>query len=50
MIIDTHVHIGGEKVGFFMTEEKVLEAMDKYNIDYALVPMPMQQRWTMNRI
>lgn len=37
MIIDTHVHIGGEKVGFFMTEEKVLEAMDKYNIDYALV-------------
>lgn len=37
MVIDTHVHIGGEKVGFFMTEEKVLEAMDKYKIDYALV-------------
>ena len=37
MIIDTHVHIGGEKVGFDMTEEMVLAAMDKYRIDYALV-------------
>lgn len=37
MIIDTHVHIGGEKLGFSMTEEMVLEAMEKYRIDYALV-------------
>lgn len=37
MRIDTHVHIGGEKVGFDMTEEKVLAAMKKYNIDFCLV-------------
>lgn len=37
MIIDTHVHIGGEAVGFHMNEEMVLEAMEKYQIDYALV-------------
>lgn len=37
MIIDTHVHIGGEKVGFDMSEEKVLAAMEKYNIDFMLV-------------
>lgn len=37
MRIDTHVHIGGEKVGFSMTEEMVLAAMEKYRIDYALV-------------
>lgn len=37
MRIDTHVHIGGEKVGFAMTEEMVLTAMEKYNIDFALV-------------
>lgn len=37
MIIDSHVHIGGEKVGFDMTEEKVLEMMDKYNIRYCIV-------------
>ena len=34
MIIDTHVHIGGDKVGFDMSEEKVLAAMGKYNIDF----------------
>ena len=34
MIIDTHVHIGGEKVGFDMSEDKVLAAMEKYNIDF----------------
>lgn len=37
MKIDMHVHIGGEKVGFAMTEEKVLAAMEKYQIDYAIV-------------
>ena len=37
MIIDTHVHIGGEAVGFHMNKEMVLEAMEKYQIDYALV-------------
>ncbi|MBQ5473693.1 MAG: amidohydrolase family protein [Lachnospiraceae bacterium] len=36
-IIDTHVHIGGERVGFFMTEEMVATMMDKYHIDYAVV-------------
>ena len=37
MIIDTHVHIGGEPAGFRMREEMVLEAMKKYQIDYAIV-------------
>ena len=37
MKIDTHVHIGGDKVGFDMSEEKVLAAMEKYEIDYMLV-------------
>lgn len=37
MIIDTHVHIGGEAVGFHMTEQMVLESIEKYHIDYALV-------------
>lgn len=37
MRIDTHVHIGGEAVGFYMTEEMVLEMMEKYQIDYAIV-------------
>lgn len=37
MIIDSHVHIGGEKVGFDMTEEKVLEMMKKYKVDYCIV-------------
>lgn len=37
MIIDTHVHIGGESVGFDMKEEMVIEAMDKYGIDFAIV-------------
>lgn len=37
MIIDTHVHVGGEQVGFTMTEDMVLTAMDKYGIDYAMV-------------
>lgn len=37
MIIDTHVHIGGEAVGFHMNEEMVLEAMKKYGIDFSIV-------------
>ena len=45
MIIDTHVHIGGEKVGFDMSEEKVIAAMEKYNL-YLMVTVP---RWTMSR-
>ena len=37
MIIDTHVHIGGEAVGFTMNEDMVIEAMNKYGIDFAIV-------------
>lgn len=37
MIIDTHLHIGGEAVGFQMNEQMVIEAMEKYQIDYGLV-------------
>lgn len=37
MIIDTHVHIGGELVGFTMNEKMVMEMMDKYSVDYVLV-------------
>lgn len=37
MRIDTHVHIGGDKLGFDMSEEKVLAAMEKYEIDFMLV-------------
>ena len=37
MIIDTHVHIGGDSVGFHMTEATVLESMKKYKIDVCLV-------------
>jgi len=36
MIIDTHVHIS-DQFTFYMTEEMILEAMEKYGIDYALV-------------
>ncbi len=36
-IIDTHTHIGGESIGFHMTESMVLEMMKKYQIDYAIV-------------
>ena len=36
-IIDTHVHIGGEKAGFIMTEEDVEYLIDKYKIAYAIV-------------
>ena len=37
MIIDTHVHVGGEKVGFTMSEDMVLTAMERYGIDFCLV-------------
>ena len=37
MIIDTHVHIGGEVNGFHMNEEMVLEAMKRYKIDFCVV-------------
>lgn len=37
MIIDSHVHIGGENVGFDMTEEMVLESMEKYHIDVCII-------------
>ena len=37
MIIDTHVHIGADLVGFRMTEDMVWEAMEKYSIDYVLL-------------
>ena len=37
MIIDAHVHIGGEAVGFVMTEEIVLKSMDKYHIDVCII-------------
>lgn len=37
MIIDTHVHIGGDAVGFNMSEAMVTQMMNKYNIDYAIV-------------
>lgn len=37
MRIDTHVHIGGEAVGFQMSEKIVIESMKKYEIDYAIV-------------
>lgn len=37
MIIDTHVHIGGDAVGFDMKEDMVLEAMERYGIDFAIV-------------
>ena len=36
MIIDTHTHIG-DQFDFYMTEEMVLGAMQKYNIGYVLV-------------
>lgn len=37
MIIDTHVHIGGETNGFHMNEEMVLTAMERYDIDFCVV-------------
>ena len=37
MIIDTHVHIGGEANEFHMNEEMVLTAMERYQIDCCIV-------------
>lgn len=37
MIIDTHVHIGGETIGFNMSEKMVINAMEKYHVDFSIV-------------
>lgn len=37
MIIDAHVHIGGDNVGFDMREDIVLESMKKYHIDICII-------------
>ncbi len=37
MIIDTHVHLGGDALDFDMTEEYILYSMEKYNIDFSIV-------------
>ena len=37
MIIDSHVHVGGEAAGFTMNEELILRSMKKYNIDLSIV-------------
>lgn len=37
MIFDTHVHIGGDNLGFLMNEKVVSEMLDKYSIDIALI-------------
>lgn len=37
MIIDTHVHIGSEHLGFSMNEKMVEELMVKYNVDQILL-------------
>lgn len=37
MIIDTHIHIGGEAVGFHMNEDMVITAMEKYGIEFSIV-------------
>lgn len=36
-MIDSHVHIGGEAVGFIMNEELVLQSMEKYGMDISIV-------------
>ena len=37
MLIDMHTHIGGAKVGFIMTEDMILQEMEKYHVDYCIV-------------
>ena len=37
MIIDSHVHVGGDEAGFTMNEEMVLTSMEKYKIDISIV-------------
>ena len=37
MIIDSHVHVGGDAAGFTMNEELILRSMEKYNIDLSIV-------------
>ncbi len=37
MIIDEHVHIGSDNIGFAMNEAMVLESMEKYHIDVCII-------------
>lgn len=37
MMIDSHVHIGGEADGFQMNEKMVLQSMEKYGVDISIV-------------
>ena len=37
MLSDMHTHIGGAKVGFIMTEDMILQEMEKYHVDYCIV-------------
>ncbi|MBQ3512206.1 MAG: amidohydrolase family protein [Lachnospiraceae bacterium] len=37
MLIDMHTHIGGAKVGFVMSEDMILQEMEKYHVDYCIV-------------
>ena len=36
-MIDSHVHIGGEAVGFTMNEDLVLQSMEKYGVNISIV-------------
>lgn len=36
MLIDTHVHIG-KMIGFEMSEDDVIDSMDRYGVDFSLV-------------
>lgn len=37
MLIDIHMHTGGEAVGFHMTPEMILQLMEKYRVNCAMV-------------
>ncbi len=37
MLIDMHMHTGGQAVGFDMTPEKVLGVMEKYNVNATMI-------------
>lgn len=37
MFIDIHMHTGGEAVGFHMTNDMIIELMEKYRVDYGMV-------------
>ncbi len=36
-IIDSHVHIGGEQLGFHMSEDMVIEMIRKYGVSYVIL-------------